>query len=96
FNITIHSLEANDTEGLDVQVKLFAGGRELEIQTLFFGPGVIGQTAQTGGFDGLLAAGEARELRGMVMISLDDLFTEKTTVVKVMLGDVVLDELTVP
>ena len=99
FNITIHSLEANDTEGLDVQVKLFAGDRELEIQTLFFGPGIIGQTATHGSFDGLIGAGEVLERRGIIITSLSELpndFDAVTVVAKVLLGDVVLDELTVP
>ena len=98
FNITIHSLEANDTEGLDVQVKLFAGGRELQATAQFFGPGIIGQTATHGSFDGLIGAGEVLELRGIMITSLSELPSSVPveTVAKVMLGDVVLDELTVP
>jgi len=99
FNITIHSLEANDAEGLDVQVKLFAGGRELQATAQFFGPGIIGQTATHGSFDGLIGAGEVLELRGIMITSLSELpsdFDAVTVVVKVVLGDVVLDELTVP
>ena len=100
FNITLRSLENEDMEGLTVEIKLFDGDRELEIGFVFFGPGVIGHTAETGGFDGLLGAGEVREHRGMVMISMDELpndfaVNDGETVAKVMLGDVVFDELTV-
>jgi len=99
FNITIHSLETKDTEGLGVQVKLFANDNELQTETQFFGPGIIGQSAVHGSFDGLLGAGEVRELRGIVITSLDELPNDFDAVVieaKVMLGDVVLDELTAP
>ena len=98
FNITIHSLETEDMEGLMVQVKLFANDREIQTTTEFFGPGIIGDGAEVGSFDGLLGAEEVRELRGIVSTSLDELPSSVPveTVAKVMLGDVVFDEVTVP
>jgi hypothetical protein len=90
-----------DIEGLTVEVKMFANGSEIQTDTMFIGPGIIWESAQIESFDGLLRAGEVRELRGIVLTSLDILdranaLGARTNVAKVMLGDVVLDELTVP
>jgi hypothetical protein len=84
YNVTIHNWDETDIEGLTMQVKLFAGDKELIINNAYF--------------DGLPSAGEVRQVRGAVITTWDELPSSvpTETVVKVMLGDVVLDELTVP
>jgi hypothetical protein len=46
FNITIHNLETKDIDGLTVEAKMLANSSELESATAFFGPGIIGESAE--------------------------------------------------
>jgi hypothetical protein len=89
FNMTIANLENRDIRGLRVEVNFIANGSEIQTDTMFFGSGIIGDGAQIESFDGLLRAGEVRELRGAIQAPVNNLHPAR---VKVMLGDSVLDE----
>jgi hypothetical protein len=99
FNVTLHNLGTRDIEGLTVEVKLLANNSEIWAETGFYGPGIIGQTAEFGSFDGELHGGEIKELRGAVTTRLDILDQasgERTDKIMVMLEDIVLGELPLP
>jgi hypothetical protein len=98
FNLTLQNLENKDINGLTVEVKMLdAKGNEIQTESYFFGPGIIGQGAQIEPFDGMLHAAEVRTLRGGItsdwgtMSAAWDL-GKVTTVIDVKLGNETLDE----
>jgi hypothetical protein len=99
FNITIQNQNDLDITGLNVTVKIFdANGRDLEGETSFYGPGVIGYDALLGPFDGILQGGETRTLMGGIESDWGTLATAWdlgpiTAIAYVTLDTVVLDEL---
>jgi hypothetical protein len=104
FNITLCNLDAKDLEELTLTIKMMnVNGSELQTETRFYGPGVIGYT-EFGPFDGILHAGEVRTLRGSISSDFGTLtsawsigFKSKqppiTTLAQVSLNGTVLDEL---
>lgn len=104
FNITLQNLGNSAVEGLSVDVKQFVNGDELWSSTGLYGPGIIGYTAEYGGYDGKLNPGETREIRGVFLTRLDILGeymqvwdeVQKTVSVRVMMNETVLDELLLP
>ncbi len=98
FNITIVNLGRTDLEGLTLTVKMMnAHGEELETETGYYGPGVIGYGAEFGPFDGMLNASETRTLRGGMTTGLGTLTSAwaigpVTTLVQVSLNGTVLDQ----
>lgn len=101
FNITLQNIGNRNIEGLTVDIKLLANNTEISAETGLYGPGVIGYTAEYNGFDGKLNAGEIREIRGDFTTGLSQLdqardWGDKTFKVRVMLDDIILDELSLP
>jgi hypothetical protein len=101
FNITLQNIGDRNIEGLSVDIKLLANNTAIFSETGLYGPGVIGYTAQYNGFDGKLNAGETREIRGGFTTGLDKLdqirdWGDKTFKVRVMLDNIILDELSLP
>jgi hypothetical protein len=67
FNITLQNLENKDLNGLSLEVKMFdANGSEIQTQTLFYGPGILGHGAQIEPFNGILHAKENRTTIGEI------------------------------
>ena len=104
FNITLQNLGNSAVERLSVDVKLLVDGNELLSDTGLYGPGTIGYTAEFGGYDGKLNAGETRELRGGFLSGLYTLEEahvwdpggQKAFSVRVMMNGSLLDELLHP
>ncbi len=99
FNITIHNLENSFVKGLTIEIRMLdINGTDLQAETMFYGPGIIGTSAYYEPFDGVLHAGEVRTLRGAICSDWDTMsdawaLGPVTTVVDVKMGEVVLDEL---
>ncbi len=67
FNITLQNLENKDLNGLSLEVKMYdVNGSEVQTQTLFYGPGILGHGAQIEPFDGILHARENRTIIGEI------------------------------
>jgi hypothetical protein len=67
FNITLCNSGTKDLDGLTLTLKMSdAKGNELQTEAGFYGPGVIGYSAEFGPFDGILHAKEVRTLRGYI------------------------------
>ena len=92
FNLTLQNIGAHDVQGLKIEVKMFDKGSSVTVETLF------GELEQ---FNGTLRAGEAREIKGLIgttieatssMFPIGSTSETFTYLVKVISGDVVLDE----
>jgi hypothetical protein len=99
FNITISNFCAKNLNGLSLTLRMSdANGTELRSETGFYGPGVIGNGAEFGPFDGILRAKETRTVQGGISTDWQTLdnacaIGNITTVVQISLNGTVLDKL---
>ncbi len=94
FNLTIHNLEARNIDGLNVSVTMTkANGSEIQMKPMFFGQGVIGETAGIETFNGSFYAGEVRHLRGLIQTDLETLGKATSFTIEIKLNNTVLDKL---
>ena len=101
FNITIHNLVDKEVDGLAINIIMFSGdGNQMSLHKVeFFGSGVIGADAKIEPFDGALHSGEVRTLRGLVTTDWNAIISAGrniTTTAKVMFGNTIIDQITVP
>jgi hypothetical protein len=95
FNVTLQNLGETDLSDLVLEVTMSDVNGSKIGDAYFYGPGIIGYTAEFDPFDGLLHAGEVRTIQGVIMSDWNTVINAPrplTTIATVKLGNETLDE----